>query len=85
MAELDVFRDQQTGQTDIVEDPLILESTGQPDIPDLEAESPVEDISSDVESLEVVQVPAPSVNSQPLVILDYHNTLEHFGVLWWRQ
>ena len=26
-------------------------------------------------------MPAPSVNSQPLVILDYHNTLEHFGVI----
>ena len=53
LAELDVFQDQQTGQTDIVEDPVILELAEQLDTPDA-ADSPVEDISSDVETPEVV-------------------------------
>ena len=53
-------------ELDIVEDPVILESKGQPDIPDLAADSPVEDISPDVETLEVVEVPAPSINSPAL-------------------
>ena len=50
----------------------ILELAEQLDTPDVAADSPVEDISSDVETYEVVLVPAPSVNSRPLVILDYH-------------
>ena len=60
---------------------MILELAEQLDTPDVAADSLVEDISSDVERPEVVLVPAPSVNSRPLVILDYHNTLEHFGVI----